>query len=95
MVVDNSDSLAPSQPEISQSANSAAPSSSPAPTAPAKKRRGFAAMDPKKVSEIASKGGRAAHAAGTAHEFSTDEARAAGRKGGFAAHAKRKQQQSA
>ena len=78
------DSLAPSQPQIATTA-----SASP-PAAPAKKRRGFAAMDPKKVSEIASKGGRAAHAAGTAHEFSTDEARAAGRKGGFAAHAKRK-----
>lgn len=55
-----------------------------------KKRRGFAAMDPKRVSEIASIGGRAAHAAGTAHEFTQDEAREAGRKGGFAAHAARR-----
>ena len=52
--------------------------------------RGFAAMDPKRVSEIASKGGKAAHAAGTAHEFTRDEAREAGRKGGYATHAKRK-----
>lgn len=47
-------------------------------------KRGFAAMDPAKQKEIASKGGRAAHAKGTAHEFSADEARAAGRKGGEA-----------
>jgi general stress protein YciG len=51
--------------------------------------RGFAAMDRKKVSEIASKGGKAAHAAGTAHQFSTEEARAAGRKGGVAPHVRR------
>jgi len=52
--------------------------------------RGFAAMDPKLVSEIARKGGKAAHTAGTAHEFTSDEARAAGRKGGMATHAKRR-----
>ena len=45
-------------------------------------KRGFAAMDRSKQREIASKGGRAAHQDGTAHEFSADEARAAGRKGG-------------
>lgn len=44
--------------------------------------RGFASMDPTRQREIASKGGRAAHAAGRAHEFSSDEAREAGRKGG-------------
>ena len=44
--------------------------------------RGFAAMDAVRQREIASKGGRAAHAQGTAHEFSPDEAREAGRKGG-------------
>src|ERR1700680_3835037 len=47
-------------------------------------KRGFASMDPAKQKEIASKGGRAAHAKGTAHEFSSDEARVAGRKGGEA-----------
>lgn len=47
-----------------------------------KKRRGFACMDPKRVSEIARSGGRAAHKAGTAHEFTREEAREAGRKGG-------------
>ena len=47
-------------------------------------KRGFASMDPSKQREIASKGGRAAHAKGTAHEFTTDEARVAGRKGGEA-----------
>ena len=44
--------------------------------------RGFAAMDAEKQREIASKGGRAAHERGTAHEFSSEEAREAGRKGG-------------
>jgi uncharacterized protein len=47
-----------------------------------KSRRGFASMDPAKQREIASKGGRAAHAKGTAHEWSSEEARNAGRKGG-------------
>ena len=49
-----------------------------------KRTRGFAAMDEEKQREIASKGGRAAHEKGTAHEFTTDEAREAGRKGGQA-----------
>lgn len=47
-------------------------------------KRGFASMDPTKQREIASKGGKAAHAKGTAHEFTPDEARVAGRKGGEA-----------
>ena len=47
-----------------------------------KSRRGFASMDPARQREIASKGGRAAHEKGTAHEWSPNEARAAGRKGG-------------
>lgn len=47
-----------------------------------KSRRGFASMDPARQKEIASKGGRAAHEKGTAHEWSSDEARHAGRKGG-------------
>ncbi len=46
--------------------------------------RGFAAMDDEKQREIASEGGRAAHASGHAHEFDSEEARAAGRKGGEA-----------
>jgi general stress protein YciG len=45
--------------------------------------RGFAAMNAQKQREIASKGGRAAHQKGTAHEFSSQEASAAGRKGGL------------
>jgi general stress protein YciG len=49
-----------------------------------KSARGFASMDQSKQKEIASKGGRAAHAKGTAHEFDSGEARAAGRKGGMA-----------
>jgi hypothetical protein len=47
-----------------------------------KERRGFASMSPDKQREIASKGGRAAHEKGTAHEWTADEARNAGRKGG-------------
>lgn len=46
--------------------------------------RGFAAMDEERQRQIASKGGRAAHEKGTAHEFTRDEARAAGKKGGDA-----------
>jgi hypothetical protein len=46
-------------------------------------RRGFASMDKQKQREIASKGGKAAHAKGTAHEFTPEEAREAGRKGGM------------
>lgn len=58
-------------------------------TKPAKKIRGFAAMDPRRVAEIASKGGKAAHKAGTAHKFNTEEAKAAGKKGGLAPRRKR------
>jgi len=57
------------------------------PDATPKKKRGFAAMDPATVREFARRGGVAAHQAGRAHEFSSEEARIAGRKGGFAAHA--------
>jgi general stress protein YciG len=45
-------------------------------------------MDAARQREIASKGGRAAHVKGTAHEFTSEEARAAGRKGGQAAHSR-------
>jgi general stress protein YciG len=48
--------------------------------------RGFASMDQAQQREIASKGGRAAHEKGTAHEFNSEEAREAGRKGGSASH---------
>lgn len=44
--------------------------------------RGFAGMDDDKQREIASEGGRAAHEQGTAHEFNSEEAREAGRRGG-------------
>jgi general stress protein YciG len=48
------------------------------------KGRGFASMDPVKQKAIASKGGKAAHKKGTAHTWTSDEARAAGQKGGRA-----------
>lgn len=56
--------------------------------APAKphSRRGFAGMDAAQVRALASRGGKAAHEQGTAHEFTSEEARAAGRKGGLASH---------
>jgi uncharacterized protein len=51
---------------------------------PPRTGRGFAGMDPARQREISSKGGKAAHQKGTAHEFTPDEARSAGRKGGQA-----------
>src|SRR5580700_9208675 len=53
-----------------------------APEGGKKSNRGFASMDPAKQRQIASKGGRAAHEKGTAHQFSATEAREAGKKGG-------------
>jgi general stress protein YciG len=70
------------QREISNEGARTAPSASG--TSPRRSNRGFASMDPSKQKEIASKGGRAAHAKGTAHEFDSGEAREAGRKGGQA-----------
>ena len=60
----------------------------------AKEDRGFASMDRAKQREIASKGGKAAHQKGTAHEWTSEEAREAGRKGGMASHRRKQQQQS-
>ena len=59
----------------------------------AKEDRGFASMDRAKQREIASKGGKAAHQKGTAHEWTSEEAREAGRKGGMASHRRKQQQQ--
>jgi len=56
-------------------------STDPTPASATERRlRGFAAMSPEKKKEIASMGGRAAHACGRAHQFSSEEARAAGKK---------------
>lgn len=55
--------------------------------------KGFGSMDPDKQRKIASKGGKAAHAKGTAHEWTREEASIAGRKGGLAS-GKKKQGQS-
>ncbi|GAA5236446.1 hypothetical protein GCM10025795_47110 [Verticiella sediminum] len=54
-------------------------------------KRGFASMDPQRQREIASMGGRAAHASGNAHQFTPEEARAAGAR----SHARQAQQQAA
>jgi len=56
-----------------------------------KEDRGFASMPPEKQRAIASKGGKAAHEKGTGHEWTTEEAREAGRKGGLASR-RRKQE---
>ena len=83
----NEASEAPKTESASEASTKTSPSVEPAPKP--RKPRGFAAMDRSRVSEIASKGGKAAHAAGTAHQFSSDEARSAGRKGGVAPHVRR------
>lgn len=95
----NTSSTTPSTPNEAQDSNgattnesatvSAAPTTSSTTEERRPRRRGFAAMDRDRVREIASKGGKAAHAAGTAHQFSSDEARVAGRKGGMAPHVRR------
>jgi general stress protein YciG len=59
----------------------------------AKEDRGFASMDRSKQRDIASKGGKAAHQKGTAHEWTSEEAREAGRKGGMASHRRKQEQQ--
>lgn len=47
-----------------------------------KPRRGFASLDPARMREVASNGGKTAHAKGTAHKWTSESAAAAGRKGG-------------
>ncbi|UYZ58965.1 KGG domain-containing protein [Hymenobacter latericus] len=55
--------------------------------------RGFASMDPEQQRRIASEGGKASHASGRGHEWTSEEARAAGRKGGQASGSNRTKQQ--
>ena len=64
-------------PDHTQDADSRSPRQAPS-------RRGFASMDPERQRQIASRGGKAAHASGNAHQFNAAEAREAGRKGGLA-----------
>lgn len=67
----------PNNPDRSQAADSRG-------QRPPASRRGFASMDPERQRQIASRGGKAAHASGNAHQFNAAEAREAGRKGGLA-----------
>lgn len=60
----------------------------------AKEDRGFASMERNRQREIASKGGKAAHEKGSAHEWTSDEAREAGRKGGMASHRRKDARES-
>ncbi len=48
------------------------------------RKRGFAALSPERLRVVSSAGGKAAHAKGVGHEFTSEEAREAGRKGGIA-----------
>ena len=52
--------------------------------------RGFAGMDHERQKQISSQGGKAAHQKGTAHEFDSEEAREAGRKGGMVSGERRR-----
>ncbi|MBS2011321.1 MAG: hypothetical protein JST00_00300 [Deltaproteobacteria bacterium] len=87
--VDNAQSTAPKTPDNVSATQTTEPSAATPTEERPRRRRGFAAMDRERVREIASKGGKAAHSAGTAHQFSSDEARVAGRKGGMAPHVRR------
>jgi hypothetical protein len=58
----------------------------------AKQVRGFAALSQEERGRIAAMGGRAAHKQGRAHEWTAEEARQAGRKGGNATREKRAEQ---
>lgn len=57
--------------------------------------RGFAGMDPERQRQISSQGGKAAHEKGTAHEFDSEEAREAGRKGGMVSGGRRRAREQA
>jgi len=59
---------------------------SPLKTTEKKTRRGFASMDPERQRLIASQGGRVAHQLGVAHQWTSEEARNAGKKGGQNSH---------
>jgi general stress protein YciG len=86
-----SPAVLPPEPQTHDSLQPDAPPRPAESTEPkARRPRGFAAIDRRLLAEIASKGGKAAHSAGTAHEFTSAEAREAGRKGGLATHAKRR-----
>ncbi len=47
-----------------------------------KSRRGFASWDPEKLRDVSRRGGRAAHQSGKTRQYTSEEARQAGRKGG-------------
>jgi general stress protein YciG len=57
--------------------------------------RGFAGMDRERQRQISSQGGKAAHQKGTAHEFDSEEAREAGRKGGMVSGGRRRAREQA
>lgn len=79
--------MEPTSPQSSETPSSTTTDASPVETpAPSPRRRGFAAMDRDKLREIARRGAAASRANGTAHRFTAEEARAAGRKGGSAPH---------
>lgn len=82
----NSHSMKPADASARQNAEGAQGMTRTSAAPRPKARRGFAAMSPEKQKEIARKGGRASHEKGTGHEWNTESARTAGRKGGLASH---------
>ena len=90
MINENDETRLETTETASSSESREMPASTTGGTDKPRRPRGFAAMDPKLVSELATRGGKAAHRAGTAHEFTSEEARVAGRKGALATHAKRR-----
>ncbi len=60
------------------------------PPSTTKKPRGFAALSPERLAEISARGGRSAHESGSAHRWTSEEAREAGRKGARSTHARRR-----
>lgn len=90
MMHDDDNTIREASTETTTTTESIQPATEVTNAEPPRRRRGFAAMDPKLVSELASRGGKAAQRAGTAHRFNSEEARVAGRKGGQATGAKRR-----
>jgi general stress protein YciG len=91
-VADEQDAWQPSQGNIGMTQQAPMEEATPPVT---RSGRGFAGMDPARQREIASQGGKASHQQGTGHEWTSEEAARAGRKGGQARGANRRNRQQA
>jgi general stress protein YciG len=76
--------MQPTSPVLTNAANVKSATTPTTAEPKAKRARGFASMDPEMQRRIASEGGKASHLSGRGHRFTSEEARAAGRKGGQA-----------